>query len=147
MSKGDADDRLVTILREAETIAVIGASAKEARPSHQVMHYLQNAGYRVIPVNPGQEGGDILGEKVYARLKDIDEKVDIVDIFRRSEFIGEIVDEAIETGAGTIWMQLGISNEEAADKARNAGLRVVMDRCTKIEHARLIDRINRDDGM
>lgn len=147
MSKSDGDDRLVDILREAETIAIVGASPKEARPSYHVMHYLQNAGYRVIPVNPGQEGGDILGEKVYASLKDIGERVDIVDIFRRPEFVDEIVDQAIGIGAGTIWMQLGISNEAAADKARNAGLGVVMDRCTKIEHARLVDRINRDDDV
>lgn len=145
MSKADGDEEVVAILRDAETIAIIGASPKEARPSHQVMAYLQNAGYRVIPVNPGQEGGDILGEKVHARLGDIGERIDIVDIFRRPEFVDEIVDEAIAIGAGTIWMQLDISNEKAAEKARYAGLRVVMNRCTKIEHARLFDRINRDE--
>lgn len=145
MPKADADDKLADILRDAETIAIIGASPKDTRPSYQVMHYLQNAGYRVIPVNPGQEGDSILGEKVYGRLEDIKEHIDIVDIFRRSEFVESVVDAAIAAGAETVWMQLGIHNDVAADKARQAGLKVVMDRCTKIEHARLVDRINRDD--
>ncbi len=132
------DEKITQLLSNAKTIALVGASPKEARPSYRVMAYLQQAGYKVLPINPGQEGKLILGEKVYAKLSDIDMPIDIVDIFRRAEFVGEIVDEAIKVKAGTIWMQLKIVNEEAATTARNAGLEVVMDRCTKIEHARLI---------
>jgi predicted CoA-binding protein len=105
------------------------------------MAYLQQAGYRVFPINPGQAGKKILGEQVYGRLSDIGTPIDLVDIFRRSEFVPELVDEAREVGAGTVWMQLGISNEEAAETARNGGLNVVMDRCTKIEHKRLAKKI------
>ena len=132
------DEKITQLLSDAKTIALIGASPKEARPSYRVMAYLQQVGYKVLPINPGQEGKQILGEKVYARLSDIDMPIDIVDIFRRAEFVGEIIDEAIKVKAGAVWMQLGIVNEEAAIIARNAGLDVVMDRCTKIEHARLI---------
>jgi predicted CoA-binding protein len=132
------DEELRRILAEARTIALIGASPKPERPSHMVMAYLQGAGYRVLPVNPGQEGREILGEKVHGSLSQIDEHIDIVDIFRRSAQAPPVVDEAIKAGAGAVWMQLGISNEEAARKAINAGLTVVMNRCTKIEHARLL---------
>ncbi len=132
------DEKITQLLNDSKTIALIGASPKETRPSYQVMAYLQQAGYKVLPVNPGQEGKQILGEKVYARLSDIEVPVDIVDIFRRAEFVGDIIDEAIKIKAAAVWMQLGIVNEEAATTALDAGLKVVMNRCTKIEHARLI---------
>ena len=132
------DDKIKQLLTSAKTIALVGASPKIARPSYQVMAYLQQAGYKVLPINPGQTGKKILGEMVFASLSDIDGPIDIVDIFRRAEFVGEIVDEAIAIKAGAIWMQLGIANEEAATTARDAGLETVMNRCTKIEHARLI---------
>lgn len=132
------DEGLTNILTKTKTIALVGASPKEARPSYRVMAYLQKAGYKVVPINPGQEGKQILGEKVYARLSDLDMPVDMVDIFRRSEFVADLVDEAIAIKAGTIWMQLGVINDEAAKTASDAGLDVVMDHCTKIEHARLL---------
>lgn len=121
------------ILTNSRTIAVVGLSPKDSRPSNQVARYLQEAGYRVIPVNPGQT--EILGEKCYASLLDIPEPVDIVDIFRRPEDVPPVVEQAIAIKAGVVWMQLGIVNEEAAEKARNAGLTVIMDRCLKIDHA------------
>ncbi|MCP4933125.1 MAG: CoA-binding protein [bacterium] len=132
------DKKIMQLLSDTKTIALIGISPKTARPSYQVMAYLQQAGYKVLPINPGQEGKQILGEKVYAKLSDIDMHIDIVDIFLRTEFVGEIVDEAIKVKASAVWMQLGIDNEKAAAMARNAGLEVVVDRCTKIEHTRLI---------
>ncbi len=138
MTDEPTDEKLSQILSSARTIALVGASPKPARPSHRVMAYLQNAGYRVLPVNPGQEGKQILGEAVFARLGEIDMPVDIVDIFRRAEFVEELVSEAITIKASTVWMQLGIRNESAAAIAASAGLDVVMNRCTKIEHARLI---------
>lgn len=138
MTNAPSDEMLSKILTDTKTIALVGASPKEARPSHRVMAYLQKAGYKVFPINPGQEGKEILGEKVYARLTDISQPVDMVDIFRRSEFVQDIVEEAVSIKAKTVWMQLGIQNEDAATIASKAGLDVVMDRCTKIEHARLI---------
>jgi predicted CoA-binding protein len=129
------DSQLRKILEESETIAVVGLSPRPERDSHEVAHYLQNAGYRIIPVNPTAE--QILGEKVYPDLTSIPEEVDIVDIFRRSEHVGPIVDEAIEIGAATVWMQLGVINEEAAQKASAADLNVVMDLCILREHRRL----------
>ena len=133
-----SDEKIRQLLASAKIIALVGASSKEQRPSYRVMAYLQQAGYRVIPVNPGQEGKQLLGEKVYARLADIDLPIDIVDIFRRADTVQEVIDEAIAVKAGAVWMQLGIVNEDAALVAREAGLKVVMDRCTKIEHARLL---------
>lgn len=121
------------ILTNSKTIAVVGLSPKSSRPSNQVARYLQEAGYRIIPVNPGQN--EILGEKCYASLLDIPEPVDIVDIFRRPEDVLPVVEQAIAIKAGVVWMQLGIINEEAAEKARNEGLTVIMDRCLKIDHA------------
>jgi predicted CoA-binding protein len=128
------------ILKQNKTIAVVGLSANWWRPSYFAAKYMQEHGYRVIPVNPQYQ--EVLGEKCYASLKDIPEKVDIVDCFRRSEDIGPIADEAIAIGARVLWMQLGVINHEAADKARKAGLDVVMDRCVKIEHARLFGGLN-----
>ncbi len=138
MSAGSTDDELAQILTSSKTIALVGASPKEARPSYRVMAYLQQAGYRVLPVNPGQEGQQILGETVFANLAQIKEPVDMVDIFRRPEAVPEIVEQAMVLNAKTIWMQLGISHADAAQKALDARLNVVMDRCTKIEHARLL---------
>jgi uncharacterized protein len=123
------------LLRNSHTIAVVGLSSKRFRPSYGVSEYMQRAGYRIIPVNPHE--AEVLGEKCYARLEDIPESVDIVDIFRRSEYVPEIVDAAIRKGAHAIWMQEGVVHEAAAEKAREAGLDVVMDRCIPKEHRRL----------
>jgi predicted CoA-binding protein len=123
------------LLRDAHTIAVVGLSNKRYRPSYGVSEYMQSAGYRIIPVNP--EETEVLGEKCYARLEDVPEHIDIVDIFRRPEFVPEIVEAAIRIGAGAVWMQEGVVHENAAEKARGAGLMVVMDRCILKEHRRL----------
>ena len=127
--------KIKTILTNAQTIAIVGLSPKKNRPSNMVGQYLQEAGFSIIPVNPGQI--EILGEKCYASLCDIPEIVDIVDIFRRSDKVGSIVDDAIAIRAGTVWMQLGIRNEQAAQKAKDAGIPVIMDRCIKIDHMAL----------
>ena len=128
------------LLRDAKTIAVVGLSAKPERASYQVAAYLQQHGYRVIAVNPSQNGAIILGEVCYATLQDAVAatglKIDIVDCFRKSEDIAPIVEDAIAIGAACVWMQLDIYNELAATCARDAGLQVVMDKCIKIEHAR-----------
>ncbi|MBI4288885.1 MAG: CoA-binding protein [Chloroflexi bacterium] len=120
------------ILSRYHTVAVVGLSPKEDRPSYRVANYLKEQGYRVIPVNPAVK--EVLGETSYPDLAAIPEPVDIVDIFRRSEDVPLIVEEAIKIGAKAIWMQLGIVNEAAASRAREAGLKVVMDKCMKIEH-------------
>jgi len=122
------------LLRSSHVIAVVGLSSKKFRPSYGVAEYMQREGYRIIPVNPHQT--EVLGEKSYARLEDIRERIDIVDIFRRSEFVGPIVESAIRLGAKAVWMQEGVEDEEAAQKARDAGLFVVMDRCILKEHSR-----------
>ena len=124
------------VLRESKTIAVVGLSPKPNRPSHQVARYLMEAGYTIIPVNPGQD--IILGQTCYSNLRDIPTPVDMVDIFRRQEEVVPIVEDAIGIGARFIWMQQGIVNEEAAGKAEAAGLIVIMDRCTKIDHMNLL---------
>jgi predicted CoA-binding protein len=123
------------ILKSSRTIAVVGLSSNPMRPSNGVAAYLQRAGYRVIPINPNES--EVLGEKCYARLEDVPEKIDLVDIFRRPECVPEIVESAIRVGAKTVWMQEGVVNHQAAERARTAGLEVVMDRCTLKEHRKL----------
>ena len=125
--QADIDDIL-----NMKRIAVVGLSSDPSRPSYDVARYLQRQGYTIIPVNPKET--EVLGEKSYPTLSDIPEPPDVVDVFRRPEYVGEIVDEAIKVGAKAVWLQLGVINEEAARKAREAGLLVVMDRCMKIEH-------------
>jgi predicted CoA-binding protein len=125
------------ILDDTKVIAMVGASPNWNRPSFFVMKYLQAKGFRVLPVNPGAEGQEILGEKVYASLRELPEKIDLVDIFRNSEAAGPITDEAIQINAKAIWMQLTVRNDAAASLAEAAGLKVVMNRCPKIEFARL----------
>jgi len=129
-----SSDSIYEILKSSHTIAVVGLSSRKFRPSYGVSQYMQAAGYRIIPVNP--ENTQVLGEKSYAALEEIPEKVDIVDIFRRSEFVPGIVESAIRIGAKSIWMQEGVIHSEAAEKARRAGLLVVMDLCILKEHAR-----------
>jgi predicted CoA-binding protein len=124
------------LLRSARTIAVIGLSSKRYRPSYSVTEYMQNAGYHIIPVNPHET--EVLGEKAHTDLDAVSEPVDIVDIFRRTEFVPEIVEAAIRIGARAIWMQEGVVHEEAAKKARAAGLEVIMDRCILKEHRRML---------
>lgn len=128
------------ILKENHTIAMVGLSADWFRPSFFAAKYLQDHGFRVIPVTPRYQ--EILGEKCYPRVQDIPERIDVVDCFRRTEEIPAIADAAIEVGAKVLWMQLGIVNEEAAAKARAAGLEVVMNRCMKIEFARMFGGLN-----
>ncbi len=130
------DATLRRILSEARTIAVVGLSADPERPSHQVASYLQRQGYRIIPVNPTIQ--EVLGEPSYPDLLSVPEPVDVVDIFRPARYVPEIVEQAIAKGAKVIWMQLGVIHFEAAQRAREAGLLVVMDRCMKIEHQRLL---------
>jgi O-acetylhomoserine (thiol)-lyase len=131
------DAKIRNILSTVRTIAMAGASSNWNRPSYFVMKYLQGKGYRVIPVNPGIAGQDLLGERVYASLRDIPDKIDMVDVFRASDAVGPIVDDAIAIGAKVVWMQLGVRNDEAAAKAEAAGLEVIMNRCPKIEFGRL----------
>jgi hypothetical protein len=127
--------RVFEILHSARTIAVVGLSGKRYRPSYGVAEYLQRAGYRIIPVNP--EETEVLGEKAYPDLDSIPEAVDVVDIFRRPEFVPPIVEAAIRKGAKMVWMQEGVIHEEAARRAEEAGLAVVMDRCILKDHRRL----------
>jgi len=125
-------DQIGELLKKAKNIAVVGLSDSPLRASHGVAAYMQSQGYRIIPVNPTIT--DVLGETAYASLRDVKEKIDIVDVFRRSEYVPEIVDEAIASGVPAIWMQEGVVHEEAAEKARRAGIFVVMDRCILKEH-------------
>jgi len=124
------------ILKSAHTIAVVGLSGNSMRPSNGVSEYMQRAGYRVIPVNPNET--TVLGEKSYPRLEDVPEKIDVVDVFRRPEFVADIVESAIKIGAKAVWMQEGVVDEAAAKRAREAGLAVVMDKCILKEHRKLL---------
>ena len=127
-----SDNEIRDLLRRSRTIAVVGLSDQADRPSHSVARFLQQVGYRVIPVNPYLRG-PVLGEQPYASLRDVKEHIDIVDIFRIPEMVPEVVEDAIAAGADVVWMQLGIVHEAAARRAEQAGLGVVMDRCTAIE--------------
>jgi predicted CoA-binding protein len=132
-----SDDYIKGILDDTRVIAMVGASANQSRPSYFAMKYLQAKRYRVIPVNPGQAGKKILGETVYATLDDIPENIDMVDCFRSADAIPPLAKDAVRLGAKVLWMQLGIFNDEATKIAEDAGLKVVMDRCPKIEYGRL----------
>lgn len=132
------DEEMKNILQTCRTVAVVGISPKEDRPSYGVASYLRSKGYRVIPVRP--DGDKILGEKIYRSLEEIPEgiEIDVVDIFRKSEDVPPVVEEVIHRGAKVVWMQEGVINQEARAKAEKAGVKVVMDRCIKKEHQRLI---------
>jgi predicted CoA-binding protein len=134
-------DPVTEILKTSRTIAVVGLSNRKFRPSYGVADYLKSVGYRIIPVNPLET--EVLGEKCYARLEDIPEKVDIVNIFRRSEFVPDIVDSATRSNARAIWMQEGVIHHEAAERARRAGLFVTMNACILKEHVRRL-RLTKD---
>jgi uncharacterized protein len=130
-------DPIRELLESAKVIAVVGLSSSRSRPSNGVSRYMQSAGYRIIPVNPNES--EVLGERAYARLEDVPEKIDIVNIFRRSDAIPEIVESAIQIGARAVWMQEGVVDEPAAERARRAGLIVVMDHCImKAHHERFV---------
>ena len=132
MASPPAPDRIKDLLQRAKTIAVVGLSDSPLRPSHGVSAYMQTQGYHIIPVNP--QIPEVLGEKSYASLLDVHEKIDIVNIFRRPEYVEEIVDQAIQLKVPAIWMQEGVIHEKAAEKARQAGILVIMDRCILQEH-------------
>jgi len=140
MVPNPSDATVSAIFNQSLTIAVVGASANQARPVHGVMRYLIGAGYEVYPVNPGLAGGTLLGRPVYARLSDIPAALDVVDIFRRREALAGVVDEALRLDPlpKVIWMQLGLRDDVAAQRAIDAGMTVVMDRCIKVDHARLL---------
>jgi uncharacterized protein len=127
-------DAITKLLKESRVVAVVGLSSRTSRASNSVAQYLKSVGYRIVPVNPAE--AEVLGERAYATLEDVAEKIDIVDIFRRPEFVPEIVESAIRVGAKAVWMQEGVVNEPAAERARKAGLVVVMDRCMHKEHAK-----------
>jgi predicted CoA-binding protein len=134
MATNDAD--MIEMLREGKTIAVVGLSSKRLRPSHGVSAYMQEHGYRIVPVNPAET--EVLGEKAYATLGEVPFPVDIVNVFRQPEFVPEIVDEALRLGVKYLWLQEDVVHEAAAAKARAAGVKVVMDRCILKEHRRLM---------
>ena len=140
MSDSHTDAALRRILETTRTIAMVGASPNPDRDSYRVMRYLQQQGYRVIPVNPTVDDASILGEPVVGRLADIEGGVDLVDVFRRADAVAGVVDEvlALASRPATLWLQLGVVDEQAAARARDAGLEVVMDRCIKVEHGRLV---------
>jgi len=129
-------DPITELLSKCKTIAVVGLSSNPMRASHEVTEYMQHAGYRIIPVNPNET--EVLGEKSYSRLEDVPEKIDVVNIFRRAEEVPPVVESAIRVGARVVWMQLGIESEQAAEKAKAAGLAVVEDACILIEHRRRV---------
>ena len=129
-------EEIKAILERFNTVAIVGLSPKPQRDSHKVAKYLKENHYRIVPVNPGQK--EILGEQCYPNLKTIPFPIDVVDIFRKPEAIPPVVDNAIEIGAQVVWMQLGLAHNQAADKARKAGLQVVMNKCIKIEHMNML---------
>jgi hypothetical protein len=132
----ESADAIAEILKKYKTIAVVGLSSNPMRPSYGVTEYMQSDGYKIIPVNPYER--EVLGEKSYARLEDVPERIEIVDIFRRAEEVAGVVESAIRIGAKVAWMQSGIENEEAAEKARAAGLVVVEDACILVEHRKRV---------
>jgi predicted CoA-binding protein len=141
----DSDGALRQILQSCRTLAVVGLSPKADRPSHEVSRYLQARGYRIVPVNPAAAGSTVLGERVHASLREADAavraaggRIDLVDVFRKSEDVPPIADEAIAIGARVLWLQLGVVNDAALARARAAGLEAVQDRCLEIEYGRLI---------
>ncbi len=134
--RNPVSEEIKEILENAGTIAIVGLSDKPDRDSYKVASYLKERGYKIIPVNPAKD--EILGEKSFPDLKSIDEKVDIVDVFRKIEAVPEIVDKAIDIKPGTIWLQLGLAHRESAEKAERAGIRFVQSKCLKIEHSKLI---------
>ena len=127
-------DTILELLKKYKTIAVVGLSSNPMRPSHGVTEYMQGAGYRIIPVNPNET--EVLGQKSYARLEDVPEKIDIVNVFRRAEEVPPVVESAIRVGAKVVWMQMGIENQESAERARAAGLVAIEDACILVEHRR-----------
>lgn len=132
------DDReIADVLHRVRSIALLGASPRPERPSYGVMRFLLEHGYRVFPVNPGLAGTQLLGQTVYPSLADLPQRVDMVDVFRQSRFLDQIVDDTVASGIGVLWTQLGVVDEVAAQRAQNAGIRVVMDRCPAIEWPRL----------
>src|SRR5882672_9341248 len=133
-------DAILELLKKYKTIAVVGLSSNPMRPSYGVTEYMQGAGYRIIPVNPNET--EVLGQKSYARLEDVPEKIEIVNIFRRSEEVAAVVESAIRVGAKAVWMQLGVENEAAAEHARAAGLAVVEDSCILIEHRKRLRQLH-----
>lgn len=136
------DEFLKETLGRVRVIAVVGASANWNRPSFFVMKYLQSKGFRIVPVNPREAGSTILGEKVYSSLEEIPYPIDMVDIFRSADEAGPLTDAAIRLGAKVVWMQIGVRNDEAAKRAEEAGLTVVMNRCPKIEYSRIYGELS-----
>ena len=134
-------DAILELLKQYKTIAVVGLSSNPMRPSYDVTEYMQAAGYRIIPVNPNER--EVLGEKSYARLEEVREKIEIVNVFRRAEEVPAVVESAIRVGAKVVWMQQGVENEEAAEKARAAGLMVIEDACILVEHRRRVGELKR----
>jgi predicted CoA-binding protein len=134
-----AADPVLEILKKYTTIAVVGLSSNPARASYEVTKYLQSAGYKIVPVNPNEK--EVLGEKSFARLEDVPEKIEIVNVFRRAEDVPPVVEGAIQIGAKVVWMQLGIQNAAAAERARAAGLMVVEDACVFLEHRRRVKQL------
>lgn len=145
MNHDKYDDSYIRgIMHDVKSVAIVGASPKDNRPSHFVVKYLAERGYKVFPINPGQGGGEIAGIKAYARLADVPEPIDMIDVFRSSDAVPAVLDEALKLSPlpKVFWMQLSVRNDEAAKRAEEAGMRVVMDRCPKIEYGRLSGEIN-----
>ncbi|UQG58888.1 CoA-binding protein [Marinobacter sp. M3C] len=135
-----SDSQILEILQQVRTIALVGASEKTNRPSHEVMHYLQQQGYRVIPVNPRLAGQQLLGETVYADLESLPVAVDMADLFLAPHRTDAVIDQAIAMNIPVLWLQIGVINHQGAERARQAGIKVVMDRCPKMEIPRLMPR-------